>query len=215
MITLNQLRAKSPREFENYIAKLLPKLGYNKIKITSQTADSGYDIEAYKNNKKVLFECKRYSENNKVGSRDIRIFADACRRIRAQKGVFITTSYFTRTVNEEQKTRKIDIEFWDGKELLRQTMNSKNIGAYCISCKAQLKGYYKSFDWKENVVSKPRLSNLKYVSERMRENIWMILILHYLITHDIIINGSLICYMNEKIEWELDSPIYSPLEISI
>ena len=176
MITLNQLRAKSPREFENYIAKLLPKLGYNKIKITSQTADSGYDIEAYKNNKKVLFECKRYSENNKVGSRDVRIFADACRRLRAQKGIFLTTSDFTKTVYEEQKTRKIDIKFWNGKELLRQIMNSKNIRAYCIQCKTPLKGYYKSFDWKENVASKPRFSNLLYSSEMKRQDIWMIMI---------------------------------------
>ena len=43
----------------------------------------------------------------------------------------------------------------------------------------------------------------------------MLKVLYNLITHDIIINGSLICYMNEKIEWELESPIYAPLEISI
>jgi len=35
----------------------------------------------------------------------------------------------------------------------------------------------------------------------------MLKVLHNLITHDLIINGSLIWYMNEKIEWELDSPI--------
>ena len=40
-------------------------------------------------------------------------------------------------------------------------------------------------------------------------------VLHNLITHDIVINGSLIWYMNGKIEWELDSPIYTPLEIII
>ena len=39
-------------------------------------------------------------------------------------------------------------------------------------------------------------------------------ILHNLITHDIIINGSLIWYLNEDIEWKLDSPIFAPLEIT-
>ncbi len=39
-----------------------------------------------------------------------------------------------------------------------------------------------------------------------------ILVLYNLITHDIIINGSLIWYMNEKVEWELESPIYCPLD---
>ncbi len=38
-------------------------------------------------------------------------------------------------------------------------------------------------------------------------------VLRNLIAHDIIINGSLIWYMNEEIKWELDSPIYVPLEI--
>lgn len=74
--SLAQLRNKSPRQFEEYIALLLPELGYTNVSLTNLTADSGYDIEAYKNNEKVLFECKKYSEHNKVGSRDIRIFAD-------------------------------------------------------------------------------------------------------------------------------------------
>ena len=39
-------------------------------------------------------------------------------------------------------------------------------------------------------------------------------ILHNLITHDIIINGSLIWYLNEEIEWRFDSPIFAPLEIA-
>lgn len=166
MITLDQLRAKSPREFEEYIAKLLIKLGYTKVRLTSQSADSGYDIEAHKDNNIVLFECKCYSENNKVTSRDVRIFADTCRRLKAQKGIFITTSDFTKTVNEEQKERKVEIKFWNGKELLRQIMGSKNIEAYCISCRTPLKGHYKSYDWKENVYSRPRFPNLE-------DSLWM------------------------------------------
>ena len=55
------MRGMSPRGFEDYIAKILPNLGYTRIKLTNFTADSGYDIEAYKDNKKTLFECKRYS----------------------------------------------------------------------------------------------------------------------------------------------------------
>jgi len=43
----------------------------------------------------------------------------------------------------------------------------------------------------------------------------MLKILLNLITHNIIINGSLIWYMNEKIEWDLDSPIYTPMDTSI
>ena len=37
--------------------------------------------------------------------------------------------------------------------------------------------------------------------------------LNNLIAHDIIINGSLIFYLENKIEWDLYSPIFIPLEI--
>jgi len=151
MITLPELRQKTPREFEEYIAKLLPKLGYSKVYLTPYTSDSGYDIKADKKNNRVLFECKRYSNQNKVGSRDVRIFADACRRLKADSGIFITTSNFTRTVEEEQKSRSIPIEFWNGKELIKKIKNTKKVKAYCINCKRELNRYYITFDFKIKV----------------------------------------------------------------
>ena len=45
------------------------------------------------------------------------------------------------------------------------------------------------------------------------ETILIILkIIRDLITHNLIINGSLINYMDEKIDWDLDPPICEPLE---
>lgn len=151
MISLDLLRNDTPRGFEEFVAKLLPKLGYSDVKLTSQAADSGYDISAIKQTKKLLFECKKYSADNKVGSRDVRIFADACRRMHANHGIFVTTGFFTRTVAIEQKDRAIEIEFWDGNELLRQIKNSKPIRAYCAQCKKTIKGNYTEFDWKHQV----------------------------------------------------------------
>ena len=40
----------------------------------------------------------------------------------------------------------------------------------------------------------------------------MLKTLRSLITHDIIINGSLIWYLNEIIDWKLDPPIFIPFE---
>ena len=101
-------------------------MGYNDIKLTPFIADSGYDISANKNGQKILFECKKYTYNI-VSSRNIRIFADACRRMGADKGIFITTTDFTSTVFEEQNQRSIEIDFWNGKELVRRMKNLEMI----------------------------------------------------------------------------------------
>ena len=62
MKTLKQLRNLTPRQFEESIATLLPKLGYKNIKLTSQTADSGYDISAYKDTKKVFLNVRNIQQ---------------------------------------------------------------------------------------------------------------------------------------------------------
>jgi len=155
MTSLYDLKSMNPRHFEEYVAKLLAELHYSKVELSSYTADSGYDISAYKDGKLILFECKRYSDTNKVGSRDVRIFADACRRMKAKKGIFITTSSFTRTVYQEQRERGIEIEFWDGKELIRRIKSKKPVPAYCIICNKNIKGkMYEEFDWKDEVIGR-------------------------------------------------------------
>jgi Holliday junction resolvase len=175
MYSLDQLRKKSPREFERFVAKVLPRMGYKKIKVTSFTSDSGYDIVAYKNNQKVLFECKRYSKFNKVSSREIRIFADACRRKKANKGIFITTSEFTQNVWKEQNERSLSLKFWDGKILLRKIKNSQKEKAYCVNCKKKLKGFYTEYRWwnesSTRLKKKDNSSQLITIKEALSESI--------------------------------------------
>ncbi len=171
MISLDLLRKDTPRGFEEFVAKLLPKLGYSDVKLTSQAADSGYDISAIKQTKKVLFECKKYSADNKVGSRDVRIFADACRRMRADQGVFVTTGFFTRTVAIEQKDREIEIEFWDGNELLRQIKNSKPIRAYCVQCNKTIPGQYSEFDWIHRVNRRAESAELENAINKLKDDL--------------------------------------------
>lgn len=171
MITLDQLRLKSPRQFEEFVASKLPHMGYKDIKLTTAIADSGYDISAYKGNMKVLFECKKYSANNKVGSRDVRIFADACRRMKADKGIFVTTGFFTSTVAEEQRSRTLRIDFWDGKELLRQLKNLEKVDAFCIKCNKKILGYYNRFDWKNEVARESNSQDMKKLIYAMKEDL--------------------------------------------
>lgn len=88
----------SPRQFEEVIAEMLAADSF-KVRLTSQTKDDGYDIEAIKNicgfDVRFLVECKRNFENP-VGINVVRSFNDVLMRERANKGVIITTSHFTK-----------------------------------------------------------------------------------------------------------------------
>lgn len=60
------LRSMSPQEFEDIVAELFRSLGYD-VKQTPYTNDQGKDAIIFKDGKKSLIECKRYSPENKVG----------------------------------------------------------------------------------------------------------------------------------------------------
>ncbi len=83
----------------------------------------------------------------------------------------VTTGFFTSTVAKEQNERTINIQFWDGDELLRQIKNSDKIDAFCIQCNKKIKGYYKQFDWKQNVVRILETSVMKRQVNAMKEKL--------------------------------------------
>lgn len=116
---MSEILKLSPREFEEYVAyEVLPCLGYTDIDLTTESCDSGYDISAKQHGELVLFECKRYSLDRPVSTREVRILSDACSRLKAERAVFVTTSRYTRGVFEEQADRPFEIEFWTGDDLI-------------------------------------------------------------------------------------------------
>jgi len=110
---LEDLLRLDPRKFDEFMAfTLLPLLGYSNIQLSKLSYDSGYDISAYKDEKFIIFECKRW--NYPVGVSPVRELADACTRKKAAEGIFITTSDFSPHVLKEQQSRELKIEFWNG-----------------------------------------------------------------------------------------------------
>lgn len=96
----------SPREFEIITAEILFKQGYE-IQLTKQTRDNGYDILAIKKIDpylplKFLVECKRYDENRKVGVEIVRAFKDVVLTEQANRGMIVTTSYFTKGAEKKR-----------------------------------------------------------------------------------------------------------------
>ncbi|MHB0756880.1 restriction endonuclease [Polaribacter sp. M15] len=88
----------NPFEFERLIQRLLREAGFEKVKVTKKTNDGGIDgFGFYPINHfislKIMFQCKRFKSS--ISSPMIRDFRGAIVG-RADKGLFITTSYFSK-----------------------------------------------------------------------------------------------------------------------
>jgi restriction system protein len=117
------MRSMSPREFEELVAELLSRQGYE-VELTPPTKDGGFDMfAAHKNTLgKFLFlvECKRYSETKRVGVEIVRSLHGVVQQHQATAGIIATTSFFTtgaadfqRKIEHQMSLRNyLDIQTW-------------------------------------------------------------------------------------------------------
>ena len=93
------------RKFEELIAKLFADKGHE-VSLTKSTRDGGYDIFARVKDAFsefiVLAECKRYSPENKVGVEVVRGLYGVVDINKANQGLIITSSFFTKDAQQEQ-----------------------------------------------------------------------------------------------------------------
>ena len=96
------IRSFSSREFEDFIAQLTDGLGFEDVVITPRSGDKGRDVTATKRIYGIpilfAFECKRFEPNRPVGVQFARALLGTISHdeARANKGVLVTTSHFTR-----------------------------------------------------------------------------------------------------------------------
>ena len=101
---LKSLRAKTPAAFEKVVVRLLQRMGYgaeiaNSGQVTQYSNDGGIDgiiREDVLGFGKIFIQAKRYSEGSTTGRPEIQGFLGALTGRGASKGVFITTSTFSR-----------------------------------------------------------------------------------------------------------------------
>jgi len=93
------------RKFEELVAKLLEDQGCD-VTLTKRTRDGGYDLfgrmKAGPANLIFLAECKRYAPHNKVGVEVVRGLYGVTEMQKANLGLVITTSSFTKDAQEEK-----------------------------------------------------------------------------------------------------------------
>jgi restriction system protein len=111
----------SPYDFEHFIKLVLERSGFVKVAVTQASGDGGIDVNAYVDDKNEFFagthlqaQVKRW--RHAVGSPEINNFRGALST--TAKGVFITTSHFTRAaLAEARHDAKPSIALVDGDKL--------------------------------------------------------------------------------------------------
>ena len=101
--------------FEESVADLLRKLGYERVKVTPGSGDQGVDVIAMKDGKKYAIQCKRYSQ--KLGNKSVQEVHAGKTISGCNIAVVITNNYFTD--GGKEAARALGVELWDRDTLCR------------------------------------------------------------------------------------------------
>lgn len=142
---LAMVRQCTPERFERLVVDLLIKMGYGGTRedageAIGRSGDGGIDgiiKEDPLGLDTIYLQAKRWDASNGVGRPEIQRFAGALQGRGSKKGVFITTSFFTREAYDYARTPGINIVLIDGERLV-QLMIDHGLGvtvavAYAIN----------------------------------------------------------------------------------
>lgn len=129
---LQKVMEQTPRFFEFLVVDLLKKMGYggsfdDSAKVTPYVHDDGIDGIIYEDKlglDKIYIQAKKYNADNIVGKPQIQQFAGALDEQKASKGVFITTSNYSKDAREyvDKLSKKIVL------------INGRELSCYMIDC---------------------------------------------------------------------------------
>lgn len=130
---LSELFSMDPSAFERLTQRLLREAGFTKVEVLGCSNDGGIDgvgiLQINLVSFQVFFQCKRW--RNSVGSKEIRDFRGALQG-RADKGLFITTSTFTKSASEEAiRAGTTIIDLIDG-DLLCDLLKNYKLGVETV-----------------------------------------------------------------------------------
>lgn len=114
--------------FERLIQRMLRESGFSQVEVTGKTGDGGIDGKGIFKiggliSFNVLFQCKRWQAT--INSKEIRDFRGALQG-RADKGLFVTTSNFTRdAIKEATRDGAPPIDLIDGDQLVNKLKELK------------------------------------------------------------------------------------------
>ncbi|MFE7520165.1 restriction endonuclease [Streptomyces halstedii] len=94
--------AMDPYAFEEAVAALCRRDGCRDVEVVGGAGDLGADVTATTpDGRRLVVQCKRYTDGNKVGSQDLQRFGGTCYAVhQAGAAVVVTTSTFTEPALE-------------------------------------------------------------------------------------------------------------------
>jgi restriction endonuclease Mrr len=111
-----KLQDLDPRRFEELVADILKDFGFD-TELTTISRDGGRDVYAYMRNAVTSFllfvECKRWKPPKHVGIDIVQRMYGTSRIWQANKGMIVTTSFFTEPAKSEQKIISTQLELVD------------------------------------------------------------------------------------------------------
>lgn len=127
---ISQSMRELGNKLENMVEGIYQSQGYEtktrqKILGNSKTYNE-IDILAVRKSVKIAIECKNYSEDRKVGIKEMRDFITKLEDLDIHRGLFVTSSYFSdeaRSFAENNPNEK-NIELWDREDLTQQVMTT-------------------------------------------------------------------------------------------
>lgn len=132
---LDRVLSAPPAFFENVIVTMLLAMGYGGSRqdagqVVGRSGDGGIDGVIDQDAlglDRVYVQAKRYGSENAVGAPEIMAFCGSLGARKANKGVFVTTSYFTQPAKAFADSHPYRIVLIDG-ELLAALMIRHNVG---------------------------------------------------------------------------------------
>lgn len=115
-------------KLEDMVEKIYQVQGYEtktrqKILGASKTYNE-IDVLATRKSIKIAIECKNYSEDRKVGIKEIRDFITKLDDLDIHRGLFVTSSYFSEDARSFAENNEKNIELWDRDDLTHQVMTT-------------------------------------------------------------------------------------------
>ncbi|MBL1459087.1 MAG: restriction endonuclease [Methylophaga sp.] len=132
---IDRVREATPQFFEELIVGLLLAMGYggtseDAARALGGSGDNGIDGVVDQDPlgvDQIYIQAKRYGAGNTVGSGDIRDFFGALNLKKAHKGIFFTTSAFTKAATQTARDLGMRIVLIDGPQLAKLMMRY-NVG---------------------------------------------------------------------------------------
>lgn len=119
---IGALLTGSGPDFELAVADVLRAYGYD-LRRVGGSGDRGVDLTGTDaGGRKVIVQCKRYGPDNKVGSPAVQSFIGTVVNQGADRGIFVTTSTYTRQAHEQAISSRIAVFLVDGAQFTKMAV---------------------------------------------------------------------------------------------